>query len=208
MRIRSLLAFTMLAALSAGPALGSFSGSGSPPPSPSSPAADPARSGLAPTPRQEAERFYGEAYDDITKAKQEATEGRDKGAIKRYRRALERGQRAVDLDSTYHQAWNLVGFAARKTGDYPRALLAYERCLRLAPEFAPAREYLGEAYLELGDARRAREQLTWLERLSQTDQAKSLRARIETWETAHRDTTATPVSPDSVAVDKSPTRGR
>lgn len=46
-------------------------------------------------------------------------------------------------------AYNLMGFAHRKLGDYPAALAAYDRALTLNPHNRGALEYLGEAYLEL-----------------------------------------------------------
>ena len=64
MRIRPALAATLLVAFAAAPALASFNPSPAPPPAPSSPTTTP--SGVqAQTPRQEAERLYGDAYNDV-----------------------------------------------------------------------------------------------------------------------------------------------
>src|SRR6185436_11236495 len=105
--------------------------------------------------RKSAEAFYGDGYNLVAKAKQEAAEGKTKNLDKRYRKALEKAERAVELDSTYHEAWNLVGYCARQVKDYDRSLAAYDRCLKLKADYAPAREYLGEAYVELGKADQA-----------------------------------------------------
>ncbi|HEY6866934.1 MAG TPA: tetratricopeptide repeat protein [Candidatus Eisenbacteria bacterium] len=181
-----LTAALFLIAVVVTPALASMGGSPPPEPSPSQPPEE--RDAL--TPRQQAEQLYGGAYDDIAKANVDAANGKTKNAEKKFKRALDRASGAVELDSTYFEAWNLVGYAARKLGDYPRSLAAYDRCLRIQPGYAPAREYLGEAYVELGRVREAREQLAWLDRLGAADQSKLLSQRIADWQSAHPDSLA------------------
>ncbi len=202
---RRLLAVAVIAAL-ASPALADMGGA--PPPEPSVPKGDFPTTEAA-TPRQQAERLYGDAYDEIAKANKDLADGKDKNAQKKLKHAIERAQDAVKLDTTYAEAWNLVGYAARKLADYPRSLDAYDRCLRLKPDYAAAREYLGEALVELGRVREAREQLGWLQRLKAADQAKALASRIDAWQAAHPDSAApasAPVAPaDSTA--KAPTTG-
>lgn len=140
--------------------------------------------------RQKAERLYAEAYEDVAKAKQELEKGKDKNAQKKFKSALESADQATRLDGKYPEAWNLVGFTSRKLGDYDRALKAYDRCLSLKPDYVPAREYLGEAYVELGNMKKAREQLVWLDHLNATDDLKTLKALIEGYEAAHPDSAA------------------
>jgi len=180
---------------------------GSSAPEPASTARPEVKNGEALTPRQQAEQLYGGAYDDIAKAGVDAANGKDKNAQKKYRRALDRATEAVAMDSTYFEAWNLAGYAARKLGDFPRSLSSYSRCLAIQPGYAAAREYLGEAYLELGRVREAREQLAWLQRLGATDQAKALSERIVVWQSAHPDSLApAPLArPDSAA--RAPAQG-
>lgn len=81
-------------------------------------------------------------------------------------------QRGIELMGTYAardagnpHAWNWLGYAYRKSGDLAQALRHYEKALTLDPEHRGAREYLGEAYLMLGDLPRAEEQLAILDRL-------------------------------------------
>jgi tetratricopeptide (TPR) repeat protein len=181
-RIVPLTAILLLIALS--PALASFGGK-SDPPQASSP--EPPRETL--TPRQQAMVSYSEAYDEIARAKKDLDLGKAKNAEKKFRRALERGLQATELDSTYHEAWNLVGYASRQLREYDRALAAYGKCLRLAPDYAPAIEYLGQAYLELGQPDRARQQLAALERLKAVDEIKTLSAAIDAWQRAQPATT-------------------
>jgi tetratricopeptide (TPR) repeat protein len=204
MRIRIPLVFALIATSAAS----SFASmGGSPAPEPASSPRTEVNPGAVLTPRQQAEQLYGGAYDDIAKAGLDAANGKDKNAQKKYRHALDRATDAVALDSMYFEAWNLAGYAARKLADYPRSLESYARCLRIQPSYAPAREYLGEAYLELGRVRDAREQLSWLERLGAADQAKALSGRIAAWQGAHPDSLApAPAArPDSTA--KSPAQG-
>jgi len=187
-RMRSTIAVALALAIAA-PALASFGNN----PAPSTPATPPATtsstSADAPKPgagsRQDAELWYHDAYEDIQKAKADAAAKKDKNAEKRFRRALERGEKAVALDARYHEAWNLVGYAARKLKDYDRAVAAYQRCLELKADYAPAREYLGEAYVELGKIDLAREQLAKIDALKAPEEARTLQAAIEAWEKAN-----------------------
>ncbi|NOT34847.1 MAG: tetratricopeptide repeat protein [Candidatus Eisenbacteria bacterium] len=185
--MRSTVSLLALAALAAfvTPSLASFGGGGS-----SSSGSTPSASSGSietkspKTPREEAERLYAQAYEEIARAKQDAADGKAKNSEKRYKRALEWGESAVSRDAAYHEAWNLVGFAARKLSDFDKSVAAYEKCLTLKPDYAPAREYLGEAWLEKGDAKKAREQLVLLERYKADGEAKTLRTAIEAYEKA------------------------
>lgn len=209
MRVRSWFAVVFVLLLAAPAAFASFGGGSAP----SEPATRPADNSQAddpdgqPNARQRAERLYGDAYNDVAKAKQDLDGGKSKDAEKRFRRALDRAKEAAELDTGYVEAWNLIGFASRKLNDYPSSLAAYQRCLALNPNFAPAREYLGEAYVELGRPADAREQLVWLVKLGKDDDAKALRAKIETYETAHPDSLAVPGKRDSVNLNVTKTSG-
>ncbi len=200
-----LLTTIALSATLATPALANMGGS--PPPEPAASPQTEVRPTATLTPRQQAEQLYGGAYDDVTKANQDLANHKDKNAEKKLKRALQRAQDAVALDSTYFEAWNLVGFASRKLADYPRSLSAYGRCLAIKPDYAPAREYLGEAYVELGRVREAREQLLWLQRLNAADQVKALATRIDAWQSAHPDSLAPPAAAPPDSVLKSPAQG-
>lgn len=59
-------------------------------------------------------------------------------------------ERATVAQPSNADAWNLLGFAHRKMGDYKAALIAYDEALSLDPSHRGALEYLGEAYVELG----------------------------------------------------------
>jgi len=55
----------------------------------------------------------------------------------------------VDKDPKDADALNMLAYTQRKTGDLDAALANYHRALELRPRFPEAREYLGEAYLQL-----------------------------------------------------------
>ena len=177
MRNRLLLSVLMLS-VAVSP---SFASGGSRPEMPSSPSPGSSpQAGEQKSPRQEAEGWYTNAYDDIAKAKEALTaETPDpKKAEKLFKRAIDRAGRALEFDKKYYEALNLQGFSWRKLGNYEKSLDAYAACLRIEPDYAPAREYYGEALLESGDLEGAQGQLAWLKRLRAEDLAKQLEAAI------------------------------
>ena len=58
--------------------------------------------------------------------------------------------KALKLELSHYEAANELGYSLRKTGDYRKALGAYNFALTIKPDFYPAIEYRGEAYLALG----------------------------------------------------------
>jgi tetratricopeptide (TPR) repeat protein len=60
---------------------------------------------------------------------------------------------------------NWIGFSLRKMMKVGEALPFYEKALAIAPEYTPAYEYLGEAYLQLKNLDKAKEQLAKIEKL-------------------------------------------
>jgi len=174
----------LLATLAAAPAVANFSG-GSKSDEPEKPASQ-GISSFSMTPREEAERLYADGRDEAMKAKNDLQAGKTKNAEKKFKKALDRGERAVAIDPKYHEAWNLIGFSSRHLKDYDHALVAYNKCLELKPDYTLAREYLGEAYLEMGNLAKAREQLTWLETHAATSaDAKDLAKAVADYERAH-----------------------
>lgn len=59
-------------------------------------------------------------------------------------------------------AWNYLGFCARKLGKKEEALGYYQKELALSPKHKGANEYLGELYLMMGDLPKAEQQLAVL----------------------------------------------
>jgi len=53
----------------------------------------------------------------------------------------------------------MIGFSLRKLGFLDEAMASYQRVLAAHPERTTTRQYLGEAFLQLGEPAKAREQL-------------------------------------------------
>lgn len=62
-------------------------------------------------------------------------------------------------------AWNLLGYSSRKTGDFKTAEAAYTKALDLDPKHTQAMEYMGEMYLTLNQPDKAEELLARLNKL-------------------------------------------
>ena len=71
---------------------------------------------------------------------------------------------------------------ALESGDLKRAFEAYAKCIEIEPEYAPAHEYLGEAYLMSGDVAKAKAQLLWLVARKAADEVATLTQSIEAYE--------------------------
>ena len=91
--------------------------------------------------------------------------------------------RGLAEDNQEADIYNLLGFSLRKSGDYATSLTYYNKALALQPDFKPAREYLGELYLDMGDVAKAKEQLAELSKLcpdgcdERTDLEKAVAAK-------------------------------
>jgi predicted Zn-dependent protease len=59
----------------------------------------------------------------------------------------------------------MIGFSLRKLGRVEEAMPYYLRAVAARPNATTTRQYLGEAYLQMGDVARAREQLAEIGRL-------------------------------------------
>jgi len=81
---------------------------------------------------------------------------------------------------------NMLGFSSRKLGRMDIAFSYYQRAVATDPDFSLVREYLGEAYIQLGLLEKAREQLTEIERIcggrtcSEYSQLASLMVKSQT----------------------------
>src|SRR5258706_887607 len=80
------------------------------------------------------------------------------GAIRLLGSAALRDTRNSDIQ-------NLLGFAYRNSGDLAAAFRHYNRALQLNPRHRGAHEYLGEAYLMVGNLAKAEEHLAMLAKI-------------------------------------------
>lgn len=82
-----------------------------------------------------------------------------------YKGALPLLQQVVAKDSKNADAYNLLGFATRSSGDPNGSLQYYQYALSLDPKHLGAHEYIGEAYLMLGRLQEAEQHLARLDTL-------------------------------------------
>jgi Flp pilus assembly protein TadD len=71
-------------------------------------------------------------------------------------------KKAVAAEPNNPEAYNLLGYATRKSGDARGSLAHYQQALSLDPKHLGAHEYIGEAYLMLNDLPKAEEHLAKL----------------------------------------------
>ena len=144
-----------------------------------------------PSPREQAVEHYNKGLEHRDKAwkheKKAAAAGKEKDrakslnkARKEFGKAVKQQLSATAKDSSFHEAFSSLGYAHRKVGEYAEALAAYDRCLELAPDYAEAIEYRGEAYLGLNridDAQRSYFRLV----ARDGDRAAELLAAMDSW---------------------------
>jgi tetratricopeptide (TPR) repeat protein len=115
-------------------------------------------------------------------AKSGDAEKATKQARDEFGKAVKDFQKAVDLSPKMYRAHNGLGYAFRKSGDYAKALQSYDTALQIAPDFADAIEYRGEAYLWLNrteDAKQAYLKLFATERSHADILMKAMKAWVE-----------------------------
>jgi tetratricopeptide (TPR) repeat protein len=97
--------------------------------------------------RDKADKYEKEANAENDAAKKakllEKSKSQHESSIKKYSKAVAKNPQMVP-------AWGSLGYAYRKTGNYPAALEAYDKALALEKNYTPAIEYRAEAYLGLG----------------------------------------------------------
>lgn len=100
-----------------------------------------------------------------------------------YEKALALLTPMADANPDNADAFNLIGFASRKSGDLDRAGTAYERALQLDPVHLGALEYQGELFLTLGSIQKAEANLARLATLCPAgcEEADDLAEAITEW---------------------------
>ena len=88
-------------------------------------------------------------------------------AVKRgdYPAAIRLLEGVVAKDQRNADAYNLLAYSMRKSGDPAKSIPIYEKALAIDPKHKGAHEYLGEAYLALGDLDKAKQHLATLDKL-------------------------------------------
>ena len=99
----------------------------------------------------------------------------------KYEKAIKQLKRAIARDKTDADAWNLLVFAARKSGDFETAEEAYQQALTLKPNHKGALEYQGQLFISQGKLDAARENLQKLQSLCPAgcDELSTLQAKLK-----------------------------
>jgi len=74
-------------------------------------------------------------------------------------------QRATGRDPRSADAFNWLAYATRRNGNPAGSIPIYQKALAIDPKHRGAHEYIGEAYLMVGDVAKAREHLARLDSL-------------------------------------------
>jgi tetratricopeptide (TPR) repeat protein len=87
-------------------------------------------------------------------------------------------------------AHNWLGYAYRRSGNYDAAFLQYDRALAINPKHRGAHEYMGEAYLLLGNLPQAEEHLKILDQLCwlPCTEYSQLKTKVAEYKSAHAQT--------------------
>lgn len=101
-------------------------------------------------------------------------------AQKYYTKAISKQGEAVRHNPRNYKALNELGYALRKTGDYGKAIGAYNLALEINPKFHQATEYRGEAFLALGYLEQTKQSYMILFRHDR-ELAAQLMQRMQSW---------------------------
>jgi tetratricopeptide (TPR) repeat protein len=83
----------------------------------------------------------------------------------RFAEAIPLLQRVVGRDARNADAYNWLAYATRRNGDPAASIPLYQKALAIDPKHRGAHEYIGEAYLMLGNVPKAKEHLARLSAL-------------------------------------------
>jgi len=101
-----------------------------------------------------------------------------------YAAAIPLLERVVAREPANADAYNWMAYSVRKSGDPAKSIPIYEKALAIDPKHRGAHEYIGEAYLVLGDLPRAREHLARLDKLCffPCSEYRDLKKAVEAYE--------------------------
>lgn len=89
--------------------------------------------------------------------------GRDLAKYGRYEEAIKVLELAANKND--HRVLNYLGYSNRKIGNIELGMTYYQAAIAAKPDYTLVREYLGEAHLQTGNVKAAKEQLAEIQRL-------------------------------------------
>ena len=107
----------------------------------------------------------GNESTQTSKSNPDLMAGKEAIDNKKWTEAIDRLTKAVAADPKNADAFNYLGYAYRKSGNYDQAFANYKQALAINPDHRGAHEYMGEAYLEINDLASAQKHLDALDRL-------------------------------------------
>jgi Flp pilus assembly protein TadD len=98
-------------------------------------------------------------------------------------------ERAAVREGSNPDVYTLLGFAERNRGNTDLAFTHYEKALKLDPSHRGAHEYVGEAYLMVGNLAKAEEHLAALDKLCffSCEEYRDLKKSIAEYKKKHAD---------------------
>lgn len=93
----------------------------------------------------------------------------------------------VQRNARNADAWNYLGYAYRHLGEMDKSFSHYERALQIDPDHRGAHEYLGEAYLQIGNLAEAEAQLRALDKICwlPCEEFRDLKAKLAQYRKEH-----------------------
>jgi len=101
-----------------------------------------------------------------------------------YARAIPLFKAVVARDQSNADAYNWLAYATRKNGDVAGSIPIYQQALSVNPKHRGAHEYIGEAYLMLGDLPNAKRHLAALDSICffPCSEYRDLKKAVQTYE--------------------------
>jgi tetratricopeptide (TPR) repeat protein len=103
---------------------------------------------------------------------------------KEWQEAIRRLEKVAERQGASADVQNLLGYAERNRGNMDAAFAHYEKALRLDPKHRGAHEYVGEAYLMVGNLAKAKEHLAALDKLCRfsCEEYRDLKKKVASYE--------------------------
>jgi len=129
----------------------------------------------------------GSSDDTTTNESGPFAEGKKAVAAENWGEAIAQFKTATESTPKDADAWNMLAYSYRMSGDIESAFANYQTALAIDPEHKDAHEYIGEAYLQIGDLAGAEKHLNLLDEICWLgcEQEDELAAAIESWKAAN-----------------------